>query len=133
MSILIVEDDLLVLGKRRGEPGKGTWALPSGYVEFEEDFVSAAIREAKEETGLDVTVRAVINVVSSFVSPRFHFLGIYLLADVVGGSLRAGDDLEEVGWFALTGPLPALGFEEDACAIEVVTSGLTGLPIDLDP
>jgi 8-oxo-dGTP diphosphatase len=132
VSILIVEDGRIVLGRRLGEPGRGTWALPSGYVEFDEDFGSTAVREALEETGLDITVRAVINVVSSFVSPRFHFLGIYVLADVSGGSIRSGDDLEEVAWFPLEGPLPALGFEEDAYAIELVKKGLAGPPMDLE-
>lgn len=130
VSILIVDDDQVVLGKRTGEPGQGRWALPSGYVEYEEDFLTTAIREAKEETGLDITVRAVINVVSSFVSAGFHFLGIYVVASVLGGELSAGDDLEAVGWYPLVGPLPPLGFEEDACAIEMCAAGLTGLPID---
>jgi 8-oxo-dGTP diphosphatase len=129
VSILIVNDDLVVLGKRGGEPGRGTWALPSGYVEFDEGFLSTAIRESWEETGLDIAVRSVINVVSSFVSPRFHFLGIYVLADVIGGNLRSGDDLEDVAWFPLAGPLPALGFGADAWAIELARRGLTGLPV----
>ena len=132
VSILVVDRDRVVLGKRRGEPGKGTWALPSGYVEYEEDFVTTAIREAKEETGLDIVVRSVINVVSSFVSPQFHFLGIYVAAQVTGGELRAGDDLEDVGWFPLDGCLPPLGFEEDTCAIELYARGLTGLPVAVD-
>jgi 8-oxo-dGTP diphosphatase len=132
VSVLIVEGGLVALGKRKGEPGKGTWALPSGYIEFDEDFVTTAVREAKEETGLDIMVRAVINVVSSFVSPRFHFLGIYVVASVVGGNLRAGDDLEGVAWFPLAGPLPPLGFEEDACAIDLYRNELPGLLIHQD-
>jgi len=129
VSILISDGERVVLGKRRGEPGRGWWALPSGYVEHDEDYVTTAVREAKEETGLDVVARTVINVVSSFVSPRFHFLGIYVAADVVGGELRAGDDMEAVAWFPLAGPLPAPGFEEDACAIEMYAAGVAGLPL----
>ncbi len=71
-------------------------------------------------------------VVSSFVSPQFHFLGIYVAPQVNGGEHRAGDDLEAVGWFPVAGPLPPLGFEEDACAIELHANGLTGLPVLLD-
>ena len=130
VSILAVDGDRVLLGKRGGHPGKGTWSLPSGYIEYEDDFLTAAIREAKEETGLDVEVCSVINVVSSFVSPRFHFLGVYVVARVVGGELVAGDDLEAVEWFPVKGPLPEMGFEEDVGIIELYASGFEGLPVD---
>ena len=131
VSILIADGDQVLLGKRMGHPGKGTWAIPSGYVEYEDDFLSAAVREAKEETNLDVEIRSIINVVSSFVSPWFHFLGIYVSATVVDGTAQAGDDLEEVGWFPITGPLPEMGFQEDVDAIHLFAQqGHIGLPID---
>jgi 8-oxo-dGTP diphosphatase len=127
-----VEGDRVLLGKRGGSPGKGTWSFPSGYIDYEEDFLTTAIRETKEETGLDVEICAIINVVSSFVSPSFHFLGIYVLARVMGGELGAGDDLEAVDWFPLAGPLPQMGFQEDIAIMEMVTQGFTGLAVDPD-
>ena len=132
VSILVVDGDRVLLGKRGGSPGKGTWSFPSGYIDYEEDFLTTAIRETKEETGLDVEVRSIINVVSSFVSPSFHFLGIYVLARVMGGQLVAGDDLEAVDWFPLAGPLPEMGFQEDVAIIEMVRNGFAGLPVDPD-
>lgn len=120
----------MLLGKRGGEPGKGTWSLPSGYIEYEDDFVTTAIREAKEETGLDVEVESVLNVVLSFVTPRYHFLGVYVLARVVDGKLVAGDDLEAVAWFPVRGPLPEMGFEEDVSVIELYGTGFEGIPVD---
>jgi 8-oxo-dGTP diphosphatase len=39
VSILIVDGDQVLLGKRGEDPGEGTWALPSGYVEYEDDFI----------------------------------------------------------------------------------------------
>jgi 8-oxo-dGTP diphosphatase len=122
----------VLLGKRGREPGKGTWSLPSGYVEYEDDFLTTAIREAREETGLDVEVRSIINVVSSFVTPEFHFLGVYVAAEVVGGELGAGDDLEAVAWFPLKGPWPEMGFEEDVRMIQMYASGFEGIPVDAD-
>jgi ADP-ribose pyrophosphatase YjhB (NUDIX family) len=130
VSVLVVDGDRVLLGKRGGRPGKGTWSLPSGYIDYEEDFLTAAVRETKEETGLDVELCSIINVVSSFVSPRFHFLGIYLVARVIGGDLAAGDDLEEVAWFPVAGPLPTMGFQEDVGIIEMVAQGFAGLPVD---
>ncbi len=131
VSVLIVDGERVLLGRRGASPGKGTWSLPSGYIDYEEDFLTAAIREAKEETGLEVEIRSIINLVSSFVSPRFHFLGIYVAACVVGGKLVAGDDLEETEWFPLEGPLPEMGFQEDVGIIEMYARGFTGLPVDL--
>lgn len=130
VSVLVVDQDRILLGKRGGEPGRGTWALPSGYVEYDDDFLTTAVQEVKEETGLDVELCRLINVVSSFISPRFHFLGIYFAARVVGGEIEAGDDLREVAWFPLQGPLPEMGFEEDVAAIEMYAQGFEGLPVD---
>lgn len=132
VSILVVDEGRVLLGKRAGEPGKGTWSLPSGYVEYEDDFLSTAIREAKEETGLGVAVGSIINVVSSFVSPRFHFLTVYVVARVVGGELVAGDDLAAVEWFSADGPLPKMGFEEDVRTIELYRDGFEGIPVDAE-
>ncbi len=132
VSVLVVDRDRVLLGKRGGDPGKGTWSLPSGYVDYEEDFLTTAIRETKEETGLDVQVQSIVNLVSSFVSPRYHFLGIYVVASVIGGELQAGDDLQAVEWFPVTGPLPEMGFWEDTDIIEMVAQGFTGLPVDPD-
>ena len=131
-SVLVVDGDRVLLGKRGGDPGKGTWSLPSGYVDYEEDFLTTAIRETREETGLYVEVCSIINLVSSFVSPGFHFLGIYVVARVLGGELVAGDDLEAVEWFPMAGPLPEMGFEEDTGIIELHMQGFAGLPVDPD-
>ena len=131
VSVLIADGDRVLLGKRLGPPGEGQWAIPSGYVEWEDDFLTTAIHEAREETGLDVEIESVLNVVSSFLAPRWHFLAIYLLAHPIGGELVAGDDLEQVAWFSLAGPLPELAFEEDAAMLELLAAGrLVGLPVD---
>jgi 8-oxo-dGTP diphosphatase len=132
VSILVLDNGRVLLGRRSREPGKGTWSLPSGYIDYEDDFLTTAIREAKEETGLDIEIRSVINVVSSFVTPKFHFLGIYLVAQMVGGELVAGDDLEAVEWFLVKGPLPEMGFEEDVRTIEMYANGCMGLPVDVE-
>ena len=133
VSVLIVEGDRVLLGKRGGSPGKTKWSIPSGYVEYEDDFLTTAIREVKEETGLDVEIQSLLNVVSSFLSPQFHFLAVYLLAHVVDGELRAGDDLVEVEWFSLSEPLPDMAFVEDVATLELYAAKkCTGLPVDPD-
>ena len=123
VSILIIEDGKVVLGKRKGNTGIGKWSIPSGYIEYEEDFLTAAIREAKEETGLEVVIKSILHISSDFLSPDFHFLGIYVLAEVVAGELEDGDDLESIAWFPLSGPLPEMAFEQDEEIIREIAAG----------
>ena len=131
ISIMIVDHNKILLGKRKGDPGKGAWAIPSGYIEFGQDFITTAICEAKEETGLDVEVLSVLNVVSTFYSPRYHFFSVYVKAQMIAGVLQAGDDLSEVQWFYLDQELPALAFEEDREMIAVYQSGgYREIPVD---
>jgi len=132
--VLIEKEGTVLLGRRKGGFGAGKWGLPQGYIEFEEDFLSAAIREVKEETGLDVEIRSIINVVSNLLSPRLHTLAIVLLAGVVAGELCACDDLETLEWIPLAGPLPEMAFEADERIIERYrqTELHWGLPVDPD-
>ena len=132
--VLIDQEGCVLLGKRRGGLGAGKWGLPQGYIEFDEDFLSAAIREVKEETGLDVEIRSIINVVSNLLSPGLHTLAIVLLAGVASGELCAGDDLETLEWVPLAGPLPEMAFEADEHIIERYrqTKLEWGLPVDPD-
>ena len=120
MVVLIEKVLTVLLGRRRGGFGAGTRGLPQGYVEFDEDLLTAAIREVKEETGLDVEIRSILNVVSNLLSPGLHTLAIVLLAGVAGGELHAGDDLKTLEWVPLSGPLPEMAFEADEWIIERV-------------
>ena len=68
-AALVVEDDGLVMVKRGVEPEYGKWAFPSGYVDRGEVVEAAAMREVKEETGLDVELDRLIGVYSLEGSP----------------------------------------------------------------
>jgi len=119
--VVIEKDKHVLLGKRSGGFGKGKW-------------VTSAIREVKEETGLDVEIRSILNVVSNLLSPRLHTLAIVLLAGVKTGELCACDDLETLEWFPLSGPLPEMAFEADDFIIRggQMTNLEEGLPVDPD-
>jgi 8-oxo-dGTP diphosphatase len=133
VALLIMDKDKILLGKRAADPGKGEWAAPSGYIEFEDDFITTAIQEAKEETGLDIQIEYIYNLISSIYSPNFHFLAIYLVARVVGGELVAGDDLVAVAWFPILGPFPKLAFQEDADALKWLSSHTPeGIPVSTE-
>jgi len=118
VSLVIIKDHKILLGKRSSSPGQDAWATPSGYIEFSEDFLTTAIREAKEETCLDVEIVEVLAVTDSFFPPREHFLNVYVQAKISGGEIHAGDDLLELKWFSLHEPLPEMAFQEDIDLIE---------------
>ena len=129
--VLIEQDGQVLLGRRSGRVGTGKWGLPMGFIEYDEDFLTAAIREVKEETGLDVEIRSILSVVSNFLSPNLHTLAIVLLARVAGGELAAGDDLDAVEWVSLAAPLPEMAFEADAHICErYYRTRLEGAPVD---
>ncbi len=119
VSVLVCQDEKVLLGKRGNNSIEADrWCLPCGFIENDEDFLAAARREVKEETGLDIRPVEVINTAFNFLKPGVHTLVVVLRAEVVGGSLRAGDDMVELAWYAPGEPLPPLAFEADAYIIE---------------
>ena len=130
---LIVKGELVLLGQRAPDIYKGTkWCLPGGFIEFEEDFLTAAHREIREETGLTINVISILSVVSNFFSPELHTLVIVLLAAEVGGTLRPGDDLVALQWFPLAGPFPDFAFDADKHIIHRYhATKFSGAPVDL--
>jgi 8-oxo-dGTP diphosphatase len=132
VSILIVENERVLLCKRApGNFQSGKWCLPCGFIEFDEDFLIAAHREVKEETGLDIEIQSIINVTFNYLSPQIHSMVIVFQACVLGGNERAGDDIEALKWFPIGGSLPEMAFEADSYIIEKYKrKSLLGIPID---
>lgn len=117
--IVIDEKNRILLGRRGRGKYKGLWCIPCGYVEYEEDVHEAAVREFKEETNLDVELVRVYSVHSNFHDPKKHTVGVWFLARVVGGDLKAGDDLDVVNYFELDN-LPPLAFPTDHLVINQI-------------
>lgn len=106
----IIEHGGQVLMVRRAvETGYGLWSLPGGYVDRGEVMEEAAAREVREETGLDVEVGYLVGLFSEAGHPVI--VAAYA-ARQVGGSLEAGPESLEVGYFSLD-DLPPLAFPRD--------------------
>jgi 8-oxo-dGTP pyrophosphatase MutT (NUDIX family) len=98
-TILHSTDNRILIGKRSPAARYGNlWCLPGGYIEYEESFIETAHREVREETGLEISLEGVINVISNRLDDFHHTLVIVLLGTVVGGDEAAGDDLVELRW-----------------------------------
>ena len=100
VGALIVEDGRVLLVRRGVIPRKGYWAMPSGFVEYDEQPRPALAREIREETGLEAEVGRVIDVYP-IADPNKK--GVFLLfeARVTGCELRPGDDVSEARWFSI--------------------------------
>lgn len=95
-TIIRTSDDRIVLVKRAIEPGYGKWVFPGGFVDRGEPVQLAAVREAREECGLDVRLDRLLNIYS--YAGRTPIIIVYL-ATAVGGSLCADDECLDAGIF----------------------------------
>ncbi|MFP3949772.1 MAG: NUDIX domain-containing protein [Candidatus Micrarchaeia archaeon] len=110
VDALILENGKIMLIKRGREPDKGKWALPGGFVDKKECAEGACIREAREETGLDVEIEKLAGVFSEPGRDPRGTISIAYLCRKKSGEERGGDDADEAGWFRLDG-LPELAFD----------------------
>ena len=99
-GVIVVADRSILLVRRAIEPYAGHWNLPAGYVEYEETCEEAAVREAREEAGVEVALRGLHGVYSCIDDPRAHYVLVIYRADIRSGELRGGDDVDEARFFA---------------------------------
>ena len=88
-TVIKTADDRLVLVRRAIEPGYGKWVFPGGYVDRGESLTDAAVREAREECGLDVRLDGLINIYS--YTGHTPIIVVYA-ATVLGGSLCTDEE-----------------------------------------
>ena len=121
-AVVLLQNEKILLVKRKFEPKKGFWSLPAGFVEYDESPKQAAVRETKEETGLDVEIVSLVGVYAGYDDPRVHVVLIVYKAEKIRGVLSPGDDAVEVGFFSSSKIPENIAFKSHRKVLERVFS-----------
>ena len=115
----IIKNNKILLIKRRNEPFKDRWALPGGFVEYNEKTEDAVKREIHEETGLKTNIKKLIGVYSDpSRDPRGHTITIVYLLEIKDGKLKSGDDTIDAKFFDID-KIPDLSFDHNKILLDI--------------
>ncbi len=103
VGAVIIGEDHVVLIRRGKEPGYGRWSIPGGAVKLGECLEEALIREVNEETGLEIKVGPLVEVLDRIVRDSqgrvaYHYVLVDYLCWVCGGHAEPGSDALDVRW-----------------------------------
>jgi ADP-ribose pyrophosphatase YjhB (NUDIX family) len=113
-GVVAEREGRILLVRRNHEPMLGKWSFPSGFVDAGEAVVEAAVRETREETGVDVRIDRLLGVYSARGNTTVF---IAYAGTIVAGEPAAGDEAFEVGMF-VPDALPPLAFPHDPAIMD---------------
>ena len=120
-TIITTADSRLVLVRRAIEPGYGLWVFPGGFVDRGEELTTAAIREAREESGLDVRLDRLVNIYSY---PSAPVIIVVYAATALSGELCGDEECLEAKLFRADDlPWDELAFQSTREALRDYLSG----------
>lgn len=96
---VVIRDGKILLVKRAVMPRVGWWCIPAGFMEWSEHPSQTAVREVREETGLEIKLDSLFEIYSGHDDPRTNAVLILYIASAVGGKPMAADDAEEARFF----------------------------------
>ena len=104
VGAIIAQNNRVALVRRGAQPSKGEWSIPGGLVNVGETLKDASIREAQEETNLEVEPTQLVELVERIFRDdsgrvQYHYVLADFLCSVKGGKLMAGSDALEAEWF----------------------------------
>ena len=108
-AALIENDGKILLVRRANDPMRGLWTLPAGFIDAGENPADAVVRECLEETGYQVQIIRLVDVLFGQEHPRGAHILIVYEAEIVSGAAVAGDDVDQIGFFSRQA-LPPLAF-----------------------
>lgn len=103
VGVVVQRKGEVLIAKRGKQPSKGLWSIPGGAVELGETVEEAALREVREECGVDIRVEGVLQVVDAIRKGgdgrvRYHYTLVEVGAIYRGGELCAGSDALAARW-----------------------------------
>lgn len=114
-TIPVLEDGRVMLLRRAIEPGYGAWAQPGGFLEADETAIQGAVRETREETGLEVEP---LSIVGLYSRPQAAIVVVAFEARIVGGEARVTPEALEVRAFDPSAiPWPQIAFDTSVWAL----------------
>ena len=122
--VILNEKNEVVIIKRKFEPGIGKWALPSGYIEINQDPEDCAVDEMKEETGLIGEIEESLGYYPDFSPIYEKVISFGFLMRITGGKLQAGDDAVEARYVTFD-KLPEIAFPSHRYFLKKVKEGLS--------
>jgi 8-oxo-dGTP diphosphatase len=114
-GIILNKDYEILLIKRGRDPFKGEYAIPGGFIDWNETAKEAVVREIKEETNLEVEVVDFLNYYDSIKrDKKRRTISLVFICRITGdiNNVKAGDDAAEHGWFKVDN-LPELAFDHE--------------------
>jgi ADP-ribose pyrophosphatase YjhB (NUDIX family) len=127
VSVTIVRDGKYLLAKRAVEPHKGTWDILGGFIEAGESAEEAAVRELKEEIGLNTQVKAYLGTTWDTYAGQPSMIVMFLMETLDEKQPAAADDVEALEWFSLDAPMPEpIAFRNVRITIEKAREYLLG-------
>ncbi len=109
-GVIAERDGQVLLVRRRMEPRRGLWTFPGGFVDYDEAPIEAAVRECREETGLDVEITGLVDVVGGEEHAAGADIVIVYSGKVPGGVPHGADDADRARFFD-PDRLPSLAFD----------------------
>jgi len=122
-SVLVLRRGRVLLVRRAVAPARGAWDIPGGFIERGETAEHAALRELREEVGVDVRLERLLGIFPDVYGPeRLPSLNLYFLGRLAhdGAAVRAGDDAAGVGWFPLDAVPRNLAFKNNRDALRAL-------------
>ncbi len=103
VGVMVVKDRKVLMLKRQGSHGAATWCFPGGHLEFNESWKDCAIRETKEEAGIDIGNISFLTATNDiFHDEAKHYITIFMKADLLSGepNIMEPEKCTEIGWFS---------------------------------
>jgi len=103
IGVIVWREDKILMVRRKNHPAQGQWGLPGGKQQLGETIFAAAVREVREETGVEVAPLGIVTALDAITPDKagkieYHYTIVEVAAEWQAGEARADDDALDVHW-----------------------------------